>query len=249
MRERPILFSARLILALLEGRKTQTRRVLKKPPDSEFGFDSWTLGDGHLGVGWYCHIGEYPDEGAAGVWRCPYGKPGDQLYVREAHALGNSLPDGTPSPRVAYRATMTCGAWGGRQYIPHGFVVDGRTVHEHPENARGDSFGLGLFGGKWRPSIHMPRWASRIQLEVVSVRVERLQAITWRDALAEGIEPTPCHAHDSGPHGCVDCMGTNIGDNPVDEFAHLWDTINAKRGFGWDANPWLWVIEFKRLER
>jgi hypothetical protein len=138
--------------------------------------------------------------------RCPYGKPGDRLWVRETfgyitlaenEAFTMRRPDGCPV-RVYYKAEAIREGW--TDMVP------------------------------WTPSIFMPRWASRIMLEIISVRVERLQDISEADAFAEGI---------SG--------GDWLGD-PVGEYKKLWNSINEKRGFGWDKNPWVWVIEFKKLE-
>ena len=170
MKERPVLFSGEMVRAILEGRKTQTRRVIKPQP----------LWVGDPNVAFKTHSAN-----PKGIINCPYGQPGDRLWVRETFA-------GTKNTGFAYRATDTA------------------------------------YGHKWRPSIFMPHWASRINLEVVSVRVERVQDISIEDAYDEGME--------WGDQGCG-----------VLEFKNLWDSINLKRGYGWDANPWVWVIEFKRL--
>lgn len=185
MKERPILFSARLVRAILDGTKTQTRRVIKP---------EWSR----------CLDLEDPEDVVKALARCPYGVAGDELWVRETWAQGNLLSDGAPSCRIAYRATMTCGGW-----------------------------------GKWRPSIFMPRWASRIQLSVTDHRIERLQDISDLDVKAEG----------------VDCAGKSIDRTNLtrargyDDFRPLWDSINAKRGFGWADNPWVWVVEFTHLTK
>lgn len=135
------------------------------------------------------------------VFKCPYGKPGDLLWIREAWAHGELYCDEGPN----------CG-------LPSHIYY--RQIEE--EN--------GTFGGvkhwSWRPSIHMPRWASRITLEVTSVRVERVKDITLTDVIHEGI-------------------AKNATPNPVGAFKNLWNSINAKRGYSWDNNPWVWVVEFK----
>jgi len=167
MKERPILFSGPMVRAILEGRKTQTRRIVKPQPLRDRGVMAF-------------NDGEHPQ------MRCPYGKPGDRLWVRETWC-----PDVEP---YTFR-----------------YKADGDEPLE-----------------RWRPSIHIPRWASRITLEVVSVRVERLQNISEDDALAEGITLV------------------ERGTSPVDQFNKLWESINGPGS--WEANPWVWVVEFKRIE-
>lgn len=209
MKERPILFSGAMVRALLAGTKTQTRRVVHNPNRNDGGF---VLQD--YGKGWWpyrSHDGEsgcYLDRQKDGDYyseaplRCPYGQPGDRLWVREAHAPQSdcwgswerwSKGDGGPAPVIHYAA----------------------DIADKP------------FIEKWRPSIHMPRWASRITLEVTGVRVERLQDISADDCWAEGIPASP-------------------DVDPVHEYRDLWESINGAES--WAANPWVWVVEFKRLE-
>ena len=107
--------------------------------------------------------------------------------------------------------------------------------------------GGGAGGGRWRPSIHMPRKAARIFLRVTDVRMERLQAITDNDARAEGFEGVPCD-HPVGRYACEDCMNTGYLEPPAIGFADVWDVLYNKRGYGWHANPWVWVISFERCE-
>ncbi len=208
--ERPIIMSAGSMRAILDGRKTQTRRVIKPQPEFVWGQGIRNSDPEHYAA----HV-RFPG-GSSGPdpWiTCPYGLPGDHLWVRET--WGAVWPDEYPVPlsecRIEYRADLP----------------DGCTDQpgEWPaEDARGDPE-----APKWRPSIFMPRWASRITLAIVGVRVKRLQDISGTDACAEGITP-------------VDPGG------PVRQFADLWDALNAKRGHGWDVNPWVWVIEFRRIE-
>ena len=183
MTERPILFSAAMVRALLDGTKTQTRRVVKPQP-----------GDDERDDGYMNTI----------VDRCPF-QVGMNLWVREAFALWREGWDRTG--HVVYRADM----------------------RDKDGNDAKDWVGL----SPWKPSIHMPRWASRITLELTDVRVQRVQEITENDAIAEGARP--------------DHMAPDARDH-VAAFRALWDSINGgKRGFGWDANPWAWCLTFRRV--
>ena len=203
MKEHPIIFSAEMVRAILDGRKTQTRRIVKPQPvalpEIELEAGDVILEDGtpHKIVAPAKNSGN----AAAGRLyrkrlRCPYGQPGDRLWVRESWW---ECTDNNDSPK---------------------YVADGPPPTTDRRQYRK------------RPSIHMPRWASRITLKVKAVRVERVQEIRREDALAEGV---------SG--GC----GPNY-DFALFGFKRLWDSINAKRGFGWDVNPWVWVIEFEPLD-
>jgi len=182
MKERPILFSGPMVRAILDGRKTQTRRVVK-PQE---------------------HALQWPACGCA----TPYGAPGDRLWVRE---------------------TFTCVA--GPNILP------GRVVY------RADEPELDV---RWTPSIHMPRYRSRITLEVISVRVEPLNNISATDAIAEGIEPYGQLIGLSVYTTFRDYL-TGAKDRAARQsFETLWESINGTGS--WDANPWVWVVEFRRLE-
>lgn len=207
MTERPILFSGPMVRAILDGRKTQTRRIIKpQPPVDEIGRPEYgkILGPEMFEPVAYDRHGEmipgpeifgaFDENGEWGV-KCPYGQPSDRLWVRETWFS-------PPKPHN--------GLWGWR--------ADG----DHPH---GRAYRI-------RPSIHMPRKYCRLVLEVVEVRVERLQDISRGDCMDEGC-PFPNMAK---------------GPDPRQWFADLWDTINAKRGYGWDSNPWVWVIEFTRVQ-
>ena len=180
MKERPILFSAPMVRALLDGSKTQTRRIVKLKHRAE-------------------------DATVAGAFKrpewlstCPYGQPGDRLWVRETHRpiFGQS-----------------CGL----------IAIDYRADSEEKGERMPDHAGR----PKWTPSIHMRREYSRVQLEIVAVRVERLQDISEADAQAEGVDPATCVHHF------------------YNGFAKLWTGINGPGS--WDANPWVWVVEFRRV--
>jgi len=230
MKSRPILFSAPMVRAILEGRKTQTRRLYKSRLS-----DAVNAPNGPLYA--------LPS---------PYGSPGDQLWVKETHAIRRDV-----DPKVDLA----------------------KAVHYLRYRAdRGDGDDISSewhdYGPGWRPSIHMPRWASRITLEITDLRVQRLREITEDDARAEGVVPyTPPHGHISpdqlvpGP-GFDDCR---LGDRPNRlPFAHLWDEINGKATQmlnddgepvfddnerpimhapkSWASNPWVWAITFRRVD-
>jgi hypothetical protein len=204
-KERPILFSGPMVRAIIEGRKTQTRRIVKPQPGHEQTIESCPYVDSSWGIndtsGCHCHS-----------LKCPYGIVGDRLWVRETWFCAA----GEPGPMLCY------------------YRADG----DRPE-----------FKGLWKPSIHMFRWASRITLEITSVKVERLQDIAPDDARAEGCNDSawcvtdwPEKAtrrlpafYDRGQDGIV-----------LTNFASLWQSINGPDS--WDANPWVWVVEFKKSE-
>lgn len=223
MKERPILFSGPMVRAILEGRKTQTRRIVKMPKvidDAKWGYTAFTP-DGHISVRGKHADGQYGES----FVKCPYGKPGDRLWVRETWCpmfswdrdTGNDFPK-----EAAYKATPD----------------DTETRFGRIKNGRGQRMIDDL---KWKPSIHMPRWASRISLEVVSVRVERLQDISNTDAFDEG-----CTAYDDQEYWEEDAGGAVVlADTPRDEYQTLWNAINGEGS--WQANPWVWVVEFKRV--
>lgn len=199
-RERPILFSGPMVRALLDGRKTQTRRVVKPQPVKDGHF--WTL----FGAGWsgtYCPA--VPGHSLA--VRGPYGGPGDRLWVREAFDVGMT----SSRQWVRYRADDSVAPIGDEHREA---LLDNWDNHPSP---------------RWRPSIHMPRWASRLTLELTGVRVERVQDISEADAIAEGCSGI-------GGTGYDEC------ESPRDEYRRLWSDINGPAS--WDANPWVWVLKF-----
>ena len=234
-KERPILFSGSMIKVILEGRKTMTRRVIK--PNISSGFD---VGHGpeDAKAGYPFVEDEYGDFHKATDF-CPYGKPGDRLWVRETWRVGAwSDEDGIC---VDYRADNYCRKdWLG---VPDEGVFERLWVDstddaikaglEPDENGR-YWWQPGQAPTRWRPSIFMPRWASRITLKITEVRAERLQDISEADAIAEGVtlpERTVTHYDGIRKH----------------HFRTLWDALNAKRGYGWDANPWVFALRFERV--
>ncbi|EMA2440161.1 morphogenetic protein [Klebsiella pneumoniae] len=194
MKERGMIFNAEMVRAILDGRKTQTRRPVKFP-----------VHDKNLG----CELAgnELAGELSAGSYlNSAFGKPGDRIWVRETFCPVDDTQYGGER-WVDYRATPKFEA-------------------SHPagwDSAPNDAEAL-----KWRPSIHMPHWASRILLEITDVRVERLRSMSQDDARAEGVIAA------SGP------MEAGLA------FRELWDSIYGEES--WNANPWVWVIEFKRVE-
>lgn len=222
MKERPILFSGSMVRAILEGRKTQTRRVAKFVPYR----DGINISASSLSVGDYC-TGN-PEHGkvlysmGAGCWQqrtkplhCPYGKVGDSLWVREAWAYG--CAEDAKRKIAVFRADAE---------LDH---CDARFLNKLNNLRKAFEF------NRWRPSIHMPRWASRISLEVIQVKVERLQQINDADIQAEGIERR--HVMRQGKES--NCWRWS--------FAETWDAINAKRGYSWESNPWVWLLEFRPI--
>lgn len=224
MKERPILFSGEMVRAILDGRKTQTRRVIRLPKHLEHHhIDKWA---------WPGTLGWQPMEKKSDPIKCPYGQPGDRLWVRETWRIADMLVDGYERD-APYWLQFHADA-----------AVYGIEGSEGNEKIRPAEYqGVGENGlsvdskfGKWRPSIHMPRWASRVTLEIVDVRVERLQNISEKDVHSEGILE----------RGTIERLGPEMRVY-YSGFADYWDFENAKRGFPWDSNPWVWVVEFKKL--
>jgi hypothetical protein len=210
MKERPILFNSEMVNAILEDRKTQTRRVVKAPV--LIGNDHFRWSAKHIGLSlWKFATNNYPTVAGSFEIKCPYGQPGDRLWVRETWKP--DWEEETGCRGIYYKAD-------GKYDYPF-------TVEEWQNLTENH------FDGSWKPSIHMPRWASRITLEITDVRVERVQDISNNDADAEG---TPDLRTIENNWDLRDC------------FRELWDSINAKRSFGWEKNPWVWVVEFERVE-
>ena len=222
MKERPILFSGPMIRAILDGQKTVTRRIVRGVDHSDV--DTWADGGGAVWEG-----GAWVDGnvGMTARVRCPFGVSGDRLWVKETWY--DDLHD-EPGPRhraddgsvhgIEYRASHDCRSWeSGCPCNPDG---DGKR-------------------SAWRPSIFMPRWASRLTLEVVSVRVERLHEITNDDAEEEGVDLIPCDCERCKTSSGVCVLGQG---SYREAFAKKWDEINGKRA-PWGSNPFVWRVEFK----
>ena len=222
--ERPILFSAPMVRAILDGRKSQTRRVAKLNISGRLG---------RFSSQWHP---EHPGAIAA----CPYGQPGDRLWVRETWAGANS-EDG---PCVLYRANDD------RRYLVQESYPVNYAKYPGVDFAQWAADVESGAEGRWRPSIHMPRWASRITLEITDVRVQRVQDIGEEDAIAEGIRELPLQEGEPGAWWSADPLenAAVYHRTPRSAFSVLWDAINGLRGFGWNANPWVWAIAFRRVE-
>lgn len=226
MKERPILFSAPMVRAILDGTKTQTRRIVKSRPDKNMGPRCVLLPNELAGE---INAGDYTN--------CPYGHPGDRLWVRETWRIG-AWDENRPAFAIDYQADGFCR----REWlnVPDPMCDDGELFNRLWQQSTDDAIKAlgqqdryqwepGRSPCRWRPSIHMPRWASRITLEVTGVRVERLKDISGSDAVAEGVR-------------------SRLPDNgiAVSEYQDLWESINGPGS--WNANPWVLVVEFKVVE-
>jgi hypothetical protein len=194
VKERPVIFSGPMVKAIIEDRKTQTRRVVKYSP----------FEPNDEGLGRHIITHNIP---------CPYGKPGDRLWCRETWRPQHPY-DLPGQEKPIYAADWT----------PEEF-----------EQIYGKTWG-------WKPSIFMPRWASRITLEVVNVRVERLQEISEADAIAEGVYTNEQALQKLGLPADTKLQGTC-----VDKYRIVWESINGKK-YPWASSPWVWVVEFKKVE-
>ncbi|HHL1333982.1 TPA: hypothetical protein ACQ3B2_000359 [Klebsiella pneumoniae] len=198
MKERGMIFNGEMVRAILDGRKTQTRRPIKWK-QTRF----TEIGEREDGSKWpWSEDAEH----ACDFWHpCPFGAVGDRIWVRET-------------------------------WNKYGGLLTYRADHDWIDDMRKET----VCTAKWVPSIHMPRWASRILLEITDVRVERLNAISQEDAQAEGMELTGWRPTYSDPDSGGEVM------TPYDNFAELWSSIYGDES--WKANPWVWVISFKRVE-
>lgn len=236
MKERGMIFNGEMVRAILDGRKTQTRRPIKWK-QTRF----TEIGEREDGSKWpWSEDAEH----ACDFWHpCPFGAVGDRIWVREtwgvvSHAFSDDglMIDWVPDrPATAIHAMP----FGNGYYSGYAiYAADGDFTW-------GDDDGYEDGRSCWKPSIHMPRAASRILLEITDVRVERLNAISEEDAEAEGIDMEALY--DS--QDCYDCIANhNMTGRPTvtGAFKYLWESIYGEEG--WKSNPWVWVIEFKRVE-
>ncbi len=222
MKERPILFSAPMVRAILDGIKTQTRRVVKGMPTEEDGsaYSGEVFGpELYAPAGCNKHgeiiplpeiYGIYDEDGQWGI-KCPFGQPGDQLWVKETWRTDEEYDQIKPSE------------------LPDGVRVNCRAGFNSQENSN-----FNVLSRKWRSPLFMQRRFSRIVLEITDVRVERLHDISEADAMAEGC---------NGGHGAMPDYMYNA--TPDEHFMMLWESINGPGS--WNDDPWVWVIEFRRL--
>lgn len=253
MKERPILFQGAMVRALLPGTKTQTRRAMRpQPPLHTVAVGRWQDPPGFDAAYWaFIREGavehDHPFGGAeihGEPWRCPYGQPGDQLWVRET--WGYFDPDGgnqefnEDGPASSFRDEMMQEGNALRDYWRRRIAY--AASWQEPRYGSGPSAPK-----RWRPNIHMPRWACRIVLEVTAVRAERLQAISEADAIAEGIEPIGYTGENAGPYrySLRDAAGSTNFRTAVEAYRFLWESINGAGS--WDVNPWVWVVEFRKV--
>ena len=235
MKERPILFNGPMVRAILEGRKTQTRRILKRQPDDFHdtsdrrsyltNTEILNFEEGSVAQFFYT-MGEQEDH------LCQYGQPGDRLWVRETwkpdpsfgYPQRTKISEIDQGTNILYRATLP---------------------EEHPKYS----------WQKWKPSIHIPRWASRITLEITDIRVERLNDISDEDAISEGLSSITKDGGITVKYGIPDHDGLPGGDgwpwreweiDPSFAFSKLWESINGEGS--WGCDPWVWVISFKKVE-
>lgn len=224
MKERPILFNAEMVRAILDGRKVQTRRDIRPQPTIDrmgnFIWNGWNFGQEIGGKPRSDAIASPLPSGATGKVLCPYGKPGDQLWVRETfQPIFADGFDHDSSPYPNYKTGF-------------GYAISYPATDGIIEFVDGDD----NITSRCKPAIHMPRWASRIQLEITGVRVERLNDISTDDIRAEGIVQR--------------FPGVNDQFTPEilkGAFIDLWESINGAGS--WQSNPWVWVIEFKRINQ
>ncbi|EAC0780278.1 hypothetical protein DUQ83_22620 [Salmonella enterica subsp. enterica] len=213
MKERGMIFNSEMVRAILDGRKTQTRRPVKPQPElterSGFSWNGVVFGSGSDDRGTnrnFAHV------------KCPFGKPGDRIWVRETFRVHSRASD---VATLVYRASVR-NSWTEQTHRVPVAVCNKPATPE-----------------KWTPSIHMPRWASRLLLEITDVRVERVQDISQIDAIAEGGPPD---------HPSFSKISREMGfsDWPRSWFAQTWWGIYGREA--WNTNPWVWVIEYKRVE-
>jgi len=209
-KEQPIVIShPEIVRAMLDGKKTQDRRPFKSQPPEGYKFVEITTNLGYqASVGFLWAGFDYKGNNDPIYYKCPYGRPGDILWVKEKHKL---------------RATED----GWQVMYPDGEIV----LTDCDVDAWTDEIWMEDFEvQKWRSPIYMPKWASRIKLEITDVKVERVQDISEKDAKAEG------------------CGLPRLGNKPLIIFQELWDSLWAKKGFGWNVNPWVQVVEFRKME-
>ncbi len=238
VKERPILFSAPMVRAILEGRKTVTRRVVKETKAHADGFIMLDHGKGWWPYNMFGDS-EVDSEGMEYPIACPYGKPGDRLWVRESWWQAGDW-------QATYPEDDT-GAWFGSRRVV--YSADGTPPNEpnnsYPNGLRNGAYSATAPNKIWRhrPSIHMPRWASRIILEITDVHVERLKDISDNEIEAEGVDLDALADGQDRYDMCHAGSGADGRPTLLTAWRHLWEST----GGDWAANPWIWAVEFKRV--
>jgi len=221
MKEKPIIFSTPMVKAILEGRKTQTRRVIDKDISNQFDIET----DGTV----YAYINRDTGDSFKPVEVAPY-HAGDILWVREtfqmypASVILNSKVGNCPYKKIPKEK-------------PDSYYIEYRATSDK------------AFCGKWRSSLFMPKYAARLFLKVTSVRVERLRDITDADAIAEGIYEVRHNGWFYCDPATTKYPNRSLAVKPKQAYMWLWDQINDKRGYAWISNPWVWVYEFMRVKK
>lgn len=224
---KPILFNTEMVRAILDGRKSCTRRLVKFLSGEN---PRWT---GYIKDGLMLYNGK----NEPCIRKAPY-QPGDILYVRETWT--------EECGKYYYRADYDSDYLDPCETLSGGYPASCRN-HPGCDGCMATSTRI-----HWHPSIHMPKEAARIWLKVTDVRIERLQSITVEGAIREGAEGEKCHHTNAGAFGCTDCMNTGWIEPPQVEFMQIWNSTIKKSDldrYGWDANPWVWVTEFERCEK
>lgn len=217
MKERGMIFNGEMVRAILDGRKTQTRRIMKNQPAGDYPETPALIRNVGTGFQWHGLYGE------SSIFNCPLGSIGERIWVRETFRVHSRATD---VATLVYRASVR-NSWTEQTHRVPVAVCNKPATPE-----------------KWTPSIHMPRWASRLLLEITDVRVERLHNISERDALREGLFQLPA----SGRY-CLQPGMQYFGmasRSAKEVYSWLWASIYGEES--WAANPWVWVIEFKRVE-
>lgn len=239
MKETPLLMKDFLVVLALENVKTETRRLQGLEWLNEHPYYKNRINKVECRKGLWHFWEEGHGSSALPVFtaKCPYGLAGDRLWIRETWRVNKSYD--------VLKASLVYVAMGGDVAYCIDYAADPRKDATE------------IWGGKWRPSIFMPKWACRLKLEIIEIRAERLQHLTMEGAYAEGTPVTWGDWRGKAPAWAVKSIGpkhgspgTHIWDNrtTIKNFSLLWDSINAKNGNGWDSNPWVWVITFKKTK-
>lgn len=235
MKERPILFSTPMVRAILEGRKSQTRRIMRIQPsnhdhkgyiEAEWkDYPPMYVNTDYLPLEYFCRLcGDGITPSGHSIYKCPYGKPDDILYVKETYTIFEPEHCEGMSERFYYKADH----------------------HPLNEEWRQEMISHG-YPYKWKSGRFMPKYACRLKLKVTNIRVERVQGISYEDAVLEGIESSNEFQSNEGYlHQYKDYIVDDFALDAVDSYHTLWESINGK--YSWQSNPWVWVIEFERIK-